>query len=114
MKKNLFISLLFILWVVMMIKTILAFQLHGSNVSMQYYGGMLENSWQGHFNTDLLIHSVLLACWIIYREKSKVIGVLCGSAAVYFGAVFSLFYLIVTCIRSNTDTDIFFKGKKTI
>jgi hypothetical protein len=112
--RNLFIALLCILWVIMLMKTILAIQFHDSSPSLHYYGGMLENSWQGHFNTDLLIHSVLIACWIFYREKSKIIGVLCGSAAVYFGAVFSLLYLIVTSIRSNTDMDLFFNGKKTI
>ena len=112
MRRYIFIAILCLIWVFMIIKTIVAIQYHGmESIAIQYYGIMLENTWQAHFNTDLLIHTVIFACWIFYREKSKVVAVLCGLLSVYCGAIVTILYLIIILIKSKGDSALFFKGQ---
>lgn len=114
MKKTLWIALLSIMLVVLILKTIQAAQFHGIGATALYYGEMFKNTWQAQFNVDLWIHTLLFACWIFYRERSKVVGAVCGLACIYLGALFSLFYLIFIFIRAKNDTDLLFKGSKVI
>ncbi len=114
MKKRLWVSALRILWTLLLFKSILAMQSQDLSPTAHYYGVMLTNTWQGQFNFDLWIHTVLLACWIFYREKSKVIGTICGLATIYFGALFSLLYLILAFIRAKSDAELNLKRNKVI
>ena len=110
MKRYALIAILCLMWAFMIIKTILTPGGVG-DVNAQYYGIMLDNTWQAHFNTDLLIHTIVFACWIIYREKSKVTGILYGLLSVNLGAIFTILYLIITLIKSKGDSTLFFKGR---
>ncbi len=114
MNKKSWTALLFILWAMLLFKSILAMQSHDLSPTAHYYGEMIKNTWQGQFNFDLWIHTVLLAGWIFYRENSKVVGVICGLATIYFGALFSLLYLIFVFIRAESDTDVLHKTDRVI
>lgn len=114
MKKRAWIAVLGILWALLLIKSILAMQSQDLSPTVHYYGAMLTNTWQGQFNFDLWIHTVLLAGWIFYREKSKVIGTICGLATIYFGALFSLLYLILVFIRAKSEADPRLKETKVL
>ena len=114
MKKQIMISVLGILWALLLIKSILAMQSHDLSPTAHYYGEMLRNTWQGQFNFDLWIHTVVLACWIFFRENSKVVGVICGLATIYFGALFSLLYLILAFIRAKSDSQRHLKDDNVI
>ena len=114
MKKRLWISVLGILWALLLVKSILAMQSHDLSPTAHYYGEMIKNTWQGQFNFDLWIHTLILACWMFYREHSKVVGTICGLATIYFGALFSLLYLILVFIRAKNDSDLHLKGNKVI
>ena len=112
MKKIKFISILGVLcllWVLIILKTV---QLSESYDPIYYFGIMLENTFQAHFNVDLLIHSILLGIWIFYRQKSKIVAIFCGFLAIYFGIMFTLIYIIVIFIRSKGDLTLFFQGKR--
>ena len=114
MKKRLWISVMALLWALLLFKSILAMQSQDLSPTAHYYGEMLANTWQAQFNFDLWIHTVLLAAWIFYREKSKVVGTICGLATIYFGALFSLLYLILVFIRAKNDADLHLKDNKVI
>jgi len=114
MTKKLSMTVLMILWALLLFKSILAMQSQDLSPTAHYYGEMFKNTWQAQFNFDLWIHTVLLAGWMFYREKSKVVGAICGLATIYFGALFSLLYLILVFIRAKNDADLQLKGGKVV
>lgn len=59
--------------------------------------------WQAQFNTDLALHTLLAAAWIVYRSRSKAAGLLCGVCAVFLGALFTLPYVLAASIRARGD-----------
>ena len=111
MKRTIPVATLCLLWAFMLVKTLLAMHYHDLGPTMHYYTIMLKNTWQAHFNVDLLIHSVLFACWMVYRVRGKLVGVLCGLGAIYMGAIFTLLYLLVVFVQSKGDLDLFLRGK---
>lgn len=112
MNRKVALSLLCGLWVFMLLKTILAMNYHDLTPTAHFYGIMLDNTWQAHFNVDLLTLSMVFAGWMLYRAKSKVNGLLCALGAIYFGAIFTLLYLIVVLVKSAGDMEMFFRGDK--
>jgi len=106
MNRKLWTTVLGVLWALLLFKSIMAMQSQDLSPTAHYYGAMLKNTWQGQFNFDLWIHTVVLGGWMFYREKSRVVGLICALATIYFGALFSLLYLISAFIRAKTNTDL--------
>jgi hypothetical protein len=67
--KKMFFVLLSIGWMVMLYKTIQVSAAQADSFVTPYFIEMLANSWQSYFNVDLLVHSILFSCWILYREN---------------------------------------------
>ena len=59
--------------------------------------------WPAQFATDLTLHLLLAAAWMIYRTKSLAIGVVSAILAINFGAVFTLAYTVVVSVRAGGD-----------
>lgn len=85
----------------MVYKTIQVSAAQPDSFLAHYFAEMLANSWQSHFNVDLLVHSILFACWIMYREKSPINGMIYGICAIGLGAVFSFLYLLIVFYKSQ-------------
>jgi len=110
-KNTLFIIFLIIIWLIMLIKTIFVSAYEPDSFFSPFYGAMLDNTWQSHFNIDLLLHTLLLSFWVIYREKSILTGIIIGVFSILFGRVFSFLYLLICAIRSKGGFYLFFNGK---
>ncbi|HEX8484488.1 hypothetical protein [Sphingomonas sp.] len=63
----------------------------------------LGDPWRRQFYIDLEIHLLLVACWMIYREPSKMIGLACGLATIVLGALVTAPYLLITTFRTKGD-----------
>ena len=63
----------------------------------------LRHPWRLQFYSDLEIQLVLFACWIIYREQSKLVGVCCGLGAIILGALFTAPYVLIASFRTSGD-----------
>lgn len=63
----------------------------------------LGHPWRRQFYIDLEIHLLLVACWMIYREPSKMIGLFCGLATIVLGALVTAPYLLITTFRTKGD-----------
>ena len=111
MKK---ILLLFLLagWSVMLYKTIQVAGAQPDGFASYYFGEMLSNTWQSHFNVDLLLHSLLFASWVVYREKHIVVALLCSACAIVFGAIFSLLYLLLVVYLCKGDLLLIVYGRR--
>ena len=110
--KRVFLLLLSIGWVVMLYKTIQVSAAQPDSFVSYYFGEMLANSWQSHFNVDLLVHSILFSCWILYRESSLLKGVICAICSIALGAVFSFLYLLVVIYISKGNLFLVINGNK--
>ena len=112
-KKILLLIFLISIWSIMLVKTLVVSAYEPDSFFSPFYGVMLDNTWQSHFNVDLLLFTLLFAVWSIYRERSLLVGIIIGLFSILFGGVFSFLYLLICAIRSKGDFYLFFNGKIT-
>ena len=53
------------IWIV----TVLTVVAYGFNWPAVYFGDLVQLDWRSQFNTDLVIHIILLAVWVAWRGK---------------------------------------------
>jgi hypothetical protein len=68
--------------------------------------------WRLMFYMDFSLFLLLAALWILYRERSPVVGIACAVLAAALGSIFALAYLFVTTFRSNGDVRVFLLGHR--
>lgn len=81
--------------------TVLAIQKAGFNWPIFYFGDMLKLDWRSQFNTDFLIHLLLLASWISWREGFTVKGHVFGFLSIIMGGMFGFPYILVAIYRAK-------------
>jgi hypothetical protein len=59
--------------------------------------------WRAQFYTDFSLHILLVAAWILYREKRWWVGVPCAVLAGFCGGAFSLLYVLAAIFRAGND-----------
>lgn len=100
--------LLVALWIALVGITIYAVQTLGSAGGMVFVTDF-QHPWRAQFNTDFSIHLALLIVWVVWREKSKPVGLLSGLLCL-MGGLFTLLYLLVAVQRANGDPKKFLLG----
>lgn len=60
------------------------------------------HAWRAQFYTDFLLHVFPITAWVVWREPSRAVGLLCGIGTL-FGGVFTLLYLLVATYRAGGD-----------
>ena len=81
--------------------TIVAAISHGINWPVVYFGDMLHIDWRSQFNTDFLIHLLLLATWISWREGFTVKGHLFGFLGIIMGGMFGFPYILMATYKAK-------------
>jgi hypothetical protein len=69
----------------------------------------LSHPWRAQFNIDFLLHLLLFAVWVFWREASKLVGLVCAVLCV-LGGMFTFLYLLVAVFRSRGDFRAFLLG----
>ena len=69
-----------------------------------------SHPWRAQFNTDLLLHLLLIAVWVVWREPSKLVGAACAVLCA-FGGIFTFAYLFVAILRSGGDARVLLLGR---
>ena len=103
---QIFRAAVLIAWLVVMWVSIHAVATLGFNQAGATFFGDFSNPWRAQFNADFSVHLLLMAAWIIYRQKNPLLGLLFGLAAVMFGGAFSLAYIFVATFTAKGS----FKG----
>lgn len=62
-----------------------------------------SHPWRAQFNTDFTVHVLLIAAWVIYREKASVAGVLWGLGVALCGGLVTFIYLSVASLAADGD-----------
>jgi hypothetical protein len=107
---NLVRVVLIIAWALLAFITWRAITLLGSDGSYIFISDLAQ-PWRAQFYTDFVIHVVLVAGWIVWREPSKIVGVLCALACLGGGALATLLYVLVTSYRARGDARVLLLGK---
>lgn len=63
----------------------------------------LHHPWRMQFYSDLEIHLLLAAFWMIYRDQFRRVGIACGLAAPVLGALFTAPYILIASLRARGD-----------
>lgn len=90
-------------WVVLTYVSVQAVRQSGFAASGSTFLGDFAHPWRAQYNTDLFLHLLLVATWMVYRSRIWWVGVICGLLAIQGGAVFTLAYLLVISLRAKGD-----------
>ena len=71
----------------------------------------LGNMWRVQIYTDFISHGLVFIFWIIYREKSLKVGILCSLGVLAMGGLFTFAYLLNATYRVNGDMERLLLGK---
>jgi hypothetical protein len=99
---NIFRIVIGILWIALVFITVRALRelgVDGANI----FVSDLAHPWRLQFNADFSAHVVLMAAWMIYRERNLAIGIICAVLAGFIGGAFSLAYILVATFRAGGD-----------
>lgn len=66
-----------------------------------FFIGDFSHPWRAQFNSDFSMHLLLMAAWIVYRERTLAVGLLCGILAIVGGGAFSLAYIFAATFRGD-------------
>ncbi len=98
-------------WLTMLVVSWRAVSDLGYNWPQVFFGDIAQHTWRAQFNIDFLIHLLLFAAWVIWRETSRLTGIVCGFFCIFLGGLFGFPYLLATTYRSGSDTRRFLLGK---
>ena len=89
--------------VVIYLFTYLAIASHGINWPAVAVGDIVSLNWRSQFDIDFVIHLLLLASWISWREGFSLKGHFFGFLSIVMGGMFSFPYLIYATYLANGD-----------
>jgi len=100
---NVFRMLLAIGWLIIFVVTVKAVAQMGAAPALTVFLEDFSHPWRAQFYSDLTIHLLLVAAWILYRSSSLPVGIVCALLAANGGGLFTLAYLLVVITKSNGD-----------
>lgn len=90
--------------------TLLAITNTGWNWPVIFFGDILRLNWRSQFNVDFLIHLLLFATWISWREGFTPKGHVFGFLGIFMGGMFGFPYILVALYRAKGNPKQFFLG----
>jgi hypothetical protein len=66
--------------------------------------------WRAMFQADFSIYLILVGAWILYREESPLVGIVCAVLATTLGRIVAMVYLFVPTYRAGGDLRTFVLG----
>ncbi|MGE0384620.1 MAG: hypothetical protein AB7Q97_07795 [Gammaproteobacteria bacterium] len=100
---NAFRVFLALSWLVMVAVSWRVIAAHGMDGTDLFFGDMAGDTWRAQFNVDFLIHILFAMWWVVWREKSKLVGALCAVGCLMLGSVFTAAYVLVSLQRAGGD-----------
>jgi hypothetical protein len=107
---NLFRAALFVAWVLLAFITWRAISELGSDGSYIIFEDFSQ-PWRAQYYTDFILHVLLVAGWVFWREQSKAVGAACALACISGGALISLLYVFIATYRAGGDSRKLLLGK---
>ena len=68
-----------------------------------FFGDLVAMDWRSQFNADFLIHLLLLATWISWREGFTAKGYFFGFLSIFLGGMFGFPYILLATYKAGGD-----------
>lgn len=88
-------------WLRLLMVTIDAGQTLGWDKAGDFFFGDMAHPWRAQFNTDFFCMLLLIAVWMVWRSKSRLLGVLFAVLSIMGGCLFTFAYLLVQSFRAK-------------
>lgn len=95
--------LLVIATVVIYTLTIAAIMTQGWNWPYVAIIDLLALNWRTQFDFDFIIHLLLLACWIVWREGANAKAYMLGFLSIIMGGMFSFPYITFAIYKAKAE-----------
>jgi hypothetical protein len=83
--------------------TVIAIKGYGFNWPAIAISDLVSLNWRSQFDIDFLIHLLLLATWVVWREGATARAYLYGFLSVVLGGMFSFPYILYISIKAKGD-----------
>lgn len=90
-------------WVAVVAMFIHALDLLGAKASVSVFFGDFGHPWRAFYNSDLGVHLLLTAAWMVFRARSRPAGLACAAMELFWGGLFTLPYLLVVSFQEKGD-----------
>lgn len=90
--------------------TIIAINNQGIFWPEVFFGDILSLDWRSQFNVDFLIHLLLLATWIIWREGNTIKGYIFGFLSIFMGGMFGFLYILFATYTAKGNPNLILLG----
>ena len=90
-------------WVVLLAVTVRAVTQGGLGAAGDVFFGDFAHPWRAQFNADFALYLVLVAAWIVYRSRSRLVGLVFAVLAINLGGLFTLAYLLLASFEAKGD-----------
>ena len=95
--------LLIVSTVLIYLFTVFAIYGNGFNWPAVAINDLLSLNWRSQFNFDFIVHLVLLATWVVWREGTTKRAYLFGFLSIFLGGMFSFPYIIYASVKAKGD-----------
>lgn len=68
-----------------------------------FFGDITKLNWRSQFNIDFLIHLLLLATWVVWREGYTIKGYVFGFLSIFLGGMFGFPYILYATYQASGD-----------
>ncbi len=100
-------------WLAVLVLMVIATAQIGAMAGVTTFFDDFAHPWRAQFNGDFLVHLILLAAWVFYRESSPAGRILCSAGTLFFGGAFSFLYIALAARRSGGDMRTLLLGRDT-
>lgn len=90
--------------------TVAAIMSQGWNWPAVALTDLLALNWRSQFNFDFIVHLLLLATWVVWREGANVKAFLYGFLSIVMGGMFSFPYLVYALVKVKGEPRAFLLG----
>jgi len=94
---------LLVAWLVLFWVSFQAVSRMGFGAASAVFNGGFAQPWRAQFNTDFILHLLLVGAWLVYRARTWWLGLIWASLAFSVGGVFTLAYLLVVSFQTGGD-----------
>ncbi|MEE2653131.1 MAG: hypothetical protein VYE54_10440 [Pseudomonadota bacterium] len=83
--------------------TVIAIMSQGWNWPAVAFNDLIALDWLTQFNFDFIIHLLLLASWIVWREGANAKAYAFGFLSIIMGGMFSFPYIIIATYKTKAQ-----------
>jgi len=78
-----------------------------------FFSDIYAGTWRAIYNVDFIIHILLVAGWVAWKEEFSFLGVLTAFFCICGGALFTLWYLFYLSVVNKGDFAKILVGKRS-